>query len=434
MSFEIDLSLETVIPYLIEKSERKFGFFSINYILINCKINELLEFIRDYRISIPDKSFISRLEYIKYIVLHLTNVYYSTDWQKKFEDPLEYCGYAIINSKTFKKYLYHLDFIAKQDLIETFADHCADLEITVHNTTTDSITPIMDMYLSIKKSKVKTGAVFVMNGVNFNNQNYHETKKSIVNASKVASWKIFVTTPVGVLKIGLKNLISDMRKLNCWVYVVDPSRKIVYGLIKGRKNEHLDPEKRNEFIKKLPREPMRAPSHIIKLSNYYYNESDSFESMNFRLFDIYNDVDHNKLMLKESERPKYSEIFRDLIVMEKVSGIPIINYASEKFKEQALVSGFLSAMDSFVSQIGGSKMEEINYKGFYVQASYGKDIELVCFLFKPSDPSFKERLNYLTNLFETLYQEELEMFRKTSDATLFKEEEILLITKEILDI
>jgi len=434
MSSEIDLSIDNVIPYLIEKSERKFGFFSINYILINCKINELLEFIRDYGISIPDKPFISRLEYIQHIVLHLADVYYTTDWQKKFDDPLEYCGYAIINSRTFKKYLYHLDFIAKKDLIDTFADHCADLEITVHNTTVDSITPKMDMYLTMKKSKVKTGAVFVMNGVNFNTQAYLETKKSIVKASKVASWKIFVTTPIGVLKIGLKNLISDMRKLNCWIYVVDPSRKIVYGVIKGRKNEDHDPEIRNDFIKKLPREPMRAPSHIIKLSDYYYNESNSFESLNFRLFDIYNDIEHNKLMLKESEQPKYSEIFRDLIIMEKTSGTPIINYASENFKEQALVSGFLSAMDSFVSQIGGSKMEEINYKGFYVQASYGKDIELVCFLFKPSDASFKERLNYLTNLFETLYHEEIEMFKKTSDANLFNEVEILLIMKEILDI
>ena len=70
-------------------------------------------------------------------------------------------------------------------------------------------------------------------------------------------------------------------------------------------------------------------------------------------------------------------------------------------------------------------MEEINYKGFYVQASYGKDIELVCFLFKPSDASFKERLNYLTNLFETHYQEQIEMFKKTSDANLFNDNEIL---------
>ncbi|MFX1592035.1 MAG: hypothetical protein ACFFCL_05015 [Promethearchaeota archaeon] len=434
MGTETDLSIDNIIPYLIEKSDRKIGLFSINYILINCTIKELLEFIRDYGISIPDKPFISRFEYIKHIVLRLTNIYHTTDWQKKFEDPLEYCGYAIINSKTFRKYIYHLDFIAKQDLIETFADHCADLEITVHNATTDSISPKMDMYLTMKKSKVKTGAVFVMNGISINTQSYLEIRKSIEKASEVASQKIFVTTPIGVLKIGLKKLISDMRKLNCWIYVVDPSRKIVYGVIKGKKNEDYNPEKRNEFIKRLPREPMRAPSQVIKLSDYYFNEGDSFNSVDFRLFDIYNDIEHNKLMIKENKQTKYSEIFRDLIIMEKTSGTPIINYTSEKFKEQALVSGFLSAMDSFASQIGGSKLEEINYKGFYVQASYGKEIELVCFLFKPSDVSFKERLNYLTNLLETHYNEEIEMFKKTSDANLFNEHEILSIIKEILNI
>jgi len=434
MGTETDLNIDNIIPYLIEKSERKFGFFSINYILINCKLNELVEFIRDYGITVPEKPFISRFEYIQHIILHLTNIYHTTDWQKKFEDPLEYCGNAIINSRTFKKYLYHLDFIAKQDLLETFADHCADLEVTVHNTTVDSITPKMDMYLTMKKSKVKTGAVFVMNGVNINTQTYMETKKSIGKASKVASQKIFVTTPIGILKIGLKNLISDMRKLNCWIYVVDPSRKIVYGVIKGKKNDEHDLEIRNDFLKNLPREPMRAFSQIIKLSDYYFDESNSFESFNFRLFDIYNDLEHNKLMLKESKQPKYSEIFRDLIIMEKTSGTPIINYASENFKEQALVSGFLAAMDSFVSQIGGSKMEEINYKGFHIQASYGKDIELVCFLFKPSDASFKERLNYLTNLLETHYQEQIEIFKKTSDANLFNDKEILSLIKEILDI
>ena len=179
---------------------------------------------------------------------------------------------------------------------------------------------------------------------------------------------------------------------------------------------------------------MRAPSQVIKLSDYYFNETNSFDSYNFRLFDIYNDLEHNKLMLKEANQPKYSEIFRDLIIIEKTSGTPIINYASENFKEQALVSGFLTAMDSFVTQIGGSKMEEINYKGLYVQAVYGKYIEIVCFLFKPSDSSFKERLNYLTNLFETLYHEQIELFKKTGKTNLFDEVEILSITKEILDI
>ncbi len=434
MITETEITEDNVIKYLIDKSKSKYGLFSINYILINCKIKELLEFMADYGLNAPDKAFVSRLEYIKLILAHLTNIYTSTDWQKRFDNPLEYCGYAVINSKRFNKYLYNLDFIAKQDLIETFADHCADLEITVHNTTYDSITPEMDMYLTIKKSKVKTASVFVMNGVNVNDKSYAETKKSIKEAAKVSSWNIFVTTPVGVLKIGLKNLISDMNNLNCWLYVVDPSRKIVFGINKGRKNDEFDLEIRNSYLKKLPKEPMRAPSQVIKLSDYSFDEPNSFDSYNFRLFDIYNDLEHNKLMLKEGNQPKYSEIFRDLIIMEKTSGTPLVNYASESFKEQALVSGFLAAMDSFVTQIGGSKMEEINYKGLYVQASYGKSIEIVCFLFKPPDSSFKERLNYLTNLFERLYEEEIEQFKKTGNTNLFDEDEILSIMKDILDI
>ena len=429
-----EITEENVIQYLIDKSKSKFGLFSINYILINCKIKELLDFIADYGIIPPEKPFVSRLEYIKLILAHLTNIYNSTDWQKRFDNPLEYCGYAVINSKRFKKYLYNLDFIAKQDLIETFADHCADLEITVHNTTFNSITPKMDMYLTIKKSKVKTGAVFVMNGVNANDESYAETKKSIKQSTKVASWNIFITTPIGVLKLGLKNLIFDMNNLNCWLYVVDPSRKIVFGINKGRKNDKFDVETRNSFIKKLPKEPMRAPSQVIKLSDYSFDEQNSFDTYNFRLFDIYNDTEHNKLMLKEVDQPKYSEIFRDLIIIEKSSGTPLVNYASESFKEQALVSGFLTAMDSFVTQIGGSKMEEINYKGLYVQASYGRSIEIVSFLFKPSDSSFKERLNYLTTLFETLYEEQIEEFKRTGNTNLFDEDEILSIMKDILDI
>ncbi len=434
MSFENNITVDNVISYLKEKSERKYGLFSINYILITCKIKELLDFIKAYDIQIPDKSFISRLEYIKYILVHLTHLYYTTDWQKKFDDPLEYCGNAIINARSFKKYLYHLDFIAKQDLIEAFADYCADLEMTVHNTTSNSISPKMDMYLTMKKSKLKTGVVFTMNGVNLDSRNYTETKKLIENASNVANWKIFVTTPIGVFRIGIRKLISDMKKLNSWLYVVDPSRKIVYGLVKGKKSDEYDPELMNNFIKNLPREPMRAPSQVYRLSDYSFNESNSFESIDFRLFDIYDDLEHNKLMLKEERTTKYSEIFRDLIIMEKTSGTPIINYTSENFKEQALVSGFLTAMDSFVTQIGGSKMNEISYKGLYVQASYGETIELVCFLFKPADPSFKERLNYLTNLFETYYHDQIEMFKHSGDLNLFDSDEILMIIKEILDI
>jgi len=147
---------KTIVSRLKEISKSKYGLISINYILINCRMEDLLTFIRNYGISLPDKPFITRFEYIIIIALHLTKMYYNTDIQKKYEDPLEYIGYAILNEDIFTKYLINLDFIVKQDLIDTFADLYADLGVTVYNTSTDSITPKMDMYSVRKKSTLRT--------------------------------------------------------------------------------------------------------------------------------------------------------------------------------------------------------------------------------------------------------------------------------------
>jgi hypothetical protein len=397
-------------------------------------MEDLFTFIRNYGISLPDKTFITRFEYIIIIALHLTKMYYNTDIQRKYEDPLEYIGYAILNEDIFTKYLINLDFIVKQDLIDTFADLYADLGVTVYNTSTDSITPKMDMYSVRKKSVLRTESIFAMTGFDMNNKTYLETKNLIEKANSVANGSVFVTTPIGVLKIGLSKLIYDMSSLNCQLYVIDPSRKIIYGLTKSKKNEAQDDELKERLVRKLPRAPMRAPSHVFELSDYYFNESNSYDPIDFRLFDIYDDIEHNKMLLKEEETPKYAEVFRDLIIMEITSGTPIISYASDHFKELALASGFLSAMDSFITQIGGSKMEEINYKGFYVQAAYGKSTKLACFLSIPADKSLKERLKHLIRLFEERYEDKIEKFKLSGSTELFDSSEIIYLIKEIIDI
>jgi hypothetical protein len=397
-------------------------------------MEDLLTFIRNYGISLPDKSFITRFEYIILIALHLTEMYYTTNIQKKYEDPLEYLGYAILNEDIFTKYLINLDFIVKQDLIDTFADLYADLGITVYNTSTDSITPKMDMYSVRKKSTLRTQSIFAITGFDMNDKNYLEIKDLIEKANPVGNGSVFVTTPIGVLKIGLNKLRYDMNKLNCQLYVIDPSRKIIYGLTKNKKNEAQDDGLREIFVRKLPRAPMRAPSQVFELSDYYFNESNSYNPSDFRLFDIYNDLEHNKLLLKEEKTPKYVEVFRDLIIMEITSGTPIISYSGNNFKEQALASGFLAAMDSFVTQIGGSKMEEINYKGFYVQAAYGRSTKLACFLSTPADKSLKERLKYLIELFEERYEDKIEKFKLSGNTELFDSREIIYLIKEIIDV
>ena len=428
---ENSFTRKSIISRLKEISVAKYGLISINYLLINCSMDDLLKFIKNYGISLPDETILIRFEYMIEIVLHLTNMYYVSDIQKKYENPLEYIGYALLNEGIFNRYLINLDFIVKQDLIDTFADLYADLGITVYNASLDSLTPKMDMYAVRKKS---TESIFALTGFDMNDNSYLEMKTLIEKTSSVANGRIFVTTPVGILKIGLMKLRQDMKKLNCQLYVVDPSRKIVFCLTKTKRNEIQDEEIRNKYVRKLPRTPMRAPSQVFELSDYYFNESNSYEPTDFRLFDIYDDLEHNKLLLKEVKIPKYVEVFRNLIIMEISSGTPIVSYESENFKELTLVSGFLAAIDSFVKRIGGSKMEEISYKGFYVQAAYGKFTKLACFLSTPADISLKERLKHLIGLFEERYEENIAQFKISGNTNLFDSSEIIYLIKEIIDV
>lgn len=425
-------SQDKIVSFLKEKSERHVGLISINYFLITSKMDDLIKFAKKYGIRLPDK-FITRMELLKLLSVHLTAMFYSTDLQKKYNDPLECLGYAFLNEKSVKEHLAELDFIVKQDLMDVFADFCADQGTTVYSLT-DLIRPKMDMYLAKRKSSLKTDSVFAMTGFEINAKSYLETKNLIEKAQSVANHSVFITTPVGVLKIGLKKLIIDLSNLNCMLYVVDPSRKIIFAVTKSRKNNQFDEELREDFIQKLPRVPMRAASQLIQLSNYIFFEDFSYSPEEYRIFDIYDDLEHNMMLLKEEEKPKYEEVFRDLIIMELTSGTPIISYESENFKEQALASGFLSAMDSFVSQIGGSTMEEISYKGFYVQAAYGNLSKLACFLSQPPDKSLKERLKYLIELFEERFEEKIIDFKKTGDTGLFDKDEIIQLIKQTLDI
>ena len=250
----------------------------------------------------------------------------------------------------------------------------------------------------------------------------------------MANWTTFVTTPIGALKTGVRKLIYEMNQLNCWLYIVDPSRKLIFGVLKGKKNNEYEITIRNEFIKNLPREPLRAPSQLIKLSDYKFNEFKSFNADYFGLFEIYDDLEHNMLIVKEHESPKYTEIFRDLIIMETLSGTPLVSYTSKNFKEQALASGFLTAMDSYVSHVGGTRLKEINYKGFYVQAAYGESTKLACFLSEPADKSLKERLKYLIETFEERYFNLINQFRSSGDTDLFNQKEIIPLIKESLNI
>jgi len=135
-------------------------------------------------------------------------------------------------------------------------------------------------------------------------------------------------------------------------------------------------------------------------------------------------------------KPIFKDIFRALMIIDKDSGLNIISHPSEDMPiEKELISGFLSAMDSFVSEIGGTtSMNEINYKGFYIHAVYGQYVKIALFLSKPAVQSLKERLAYFLNQFEDHYHDQIVQFNKTGNTAVFNESRIVELIKEIISV
>ena len=427
---------EKVIKYIRSKTKQKYGILCINSLFMNCKFDDIIEFVEKYRISVPQQENFTRLEYLKYILSHFVNIYYNTDVQNKWDSPLTYISEIILNDRIFKACTYSLDFIAKQDLIDIFADFCADLDMTVYqvNHLNGNNDWEFDLYLTQKKPVLRTETVIVKTGDEMDEQNYNTTLKRLKYASKLAIWTVFVTTPIGAYRIGLERLIGDMESINAWLYIVDPGRERIFGVTKGKKNESYNESLRDELIGKLPREPIRAASQLVQLSHYYSNEAESYKSSDFGTYEILTEVEHNKLIIKPQEKPRFTNIFQDLMIIDEISGTLMFSYNSKNFKDQTLTSSFLSAMDTFISQIGGTSMEEINYKGFYVQAAHGESVKLVCFLSEPACQSLKERLVYLIKVFENDYSDEILQFQNSGEIDLFNNENIHFFIQQVLDI
>jgi len=429
---------EEILETILKENKGKFGIICLNCLIVRTRFKELENFIDTYRIKVPKEKDLTKLEYLDHISIHFYNKYKDIDELKKvYPTCLDFIADMLFKDDKIRKYLSRFDFIAKYELIDIFADYCADMGISVYDTSTiDETKYNLDLYLIKKKPLLRTEAVIVRTGSNMNEKEYNNTFYLLNEASRVASWIVFVTTPRGVYNIGLERLISDMEKLNVWFYVVDPIHQRILGITKGKKSKDHDTVLRDDFIKKLPREPIRAQSRLKAISDYKFSESDSYNPKNFIMYEILpkqEALDREKSLIKN---PRYREIFRTLLIIDKRSGLLLITYSREDLKvDNELVSGFLSAMDSFVSEIGGTNaMNEISYKGFSINAVYGKWIKLALILSEPANKSLKERLAYFLQDFEDRYAEEIVNFTKTGNTSYFDPLKINPDIKDILEV
>jgi hypothetical protein len=436
MTSENTNEAEEILDLIKKESQEKIGIVCLNCLFVRTRFKEIYEFMTRHDIPFPEQQKLTKLELLDHISIYFYKQYEkSPTLKKQFKSQLMFIGNFIVNDRVLTDYLTRFDFISKQELIDEFADYCADYGISVYNTT-EIKKFSLDLYLIKKKPFLRTEAVFVRTGKEMTEENYKDTFYKISEASKVAIWTVFVTTPRGVCNIGLERLKTDMEKLNAWFYVIDPINQKILGIQKGKKSKNHDTAIRDDYIQKLPRVPIRTPSQLAKISRYYFKEAESYNPKDYVMFDFFPD---EKLQLEQHSltlKPKYKATFRSLMIIDKNSGLNIISHTREEIPmDQELISGFMSAMDSFVSEIGGTaSMNEISYKGFYIHAAYGNFIKLALFLSEPAPQSLKERLAYFLNHFEEHYHDQIIDFNKTGNTAVFDGARIIELIKEILSV
>jgi len=433
--------LSGLVSEIHKKTPSKFGVICVNCVLHNSPIENLIQFLKNNNIYLPESTLTIRSELVYYIYFHFfTEFQNHLEIRKKYGNLVEYIGDKVSNEELFKFGMHKHDFIAKHELIDVFADYCADLGIiTFEMPKTMELSCQMDLFLTKRVPFLKTEAVFVRTGSELENGGYSEELiNQIKEANKKAIWTVFVTTSYGAHVVGLDQLIKDMESLNVWLYVVDPLHKNVYGITKGTKNK-IDENLRAQLESSLPSQPIRAPSQLGNISKYAFSERDSYNYKRFTTYSILKSDIYGMYLEKQDVEAKFRDMFRSLLIIDPLSGINIYSLKSDTQKvDDVILSGFLSALDSLATEIGtkheGIREKEINYQGFIVQIVSGELLNLAIFLTKPADQILKERMKYFIIQFEEIYASQITDYKSTGNVGIFPENRITTLAKDLLSI
>ena len=161
-----DLKLKSIIEKYEKENPEPNSLISLNYILFHSPLEELIQFSIENSIRKVDENTESRNEVVYRILDHFLDDYNKKDpFTAKYPNLVSYIGNFLYNGIQHVKEMKCFDFISKIDLINIFADYCADLNIFVYMTDKKKAEDI-DLFL-IKKTKgiVSTReSVFVLNG------------------------------------------------------------------------------------------------------------------------------------------------------------------------------------------------------------------------------------------------------------------------------
>lgn len=431
-----EAQLEDIVHKMSAKNSFRYHYISVDEVLFRSRIEDLLHLCQKKGIilSVDEKKVKQK------IIFKILHFYYNRyqserEIQSSYLDSIHFLGEDLLNLLPIITNEFLFDFASKTELVQVFADYCADLGINVYRVLDDQIYNL-DAYL-IKKTKgvfITTESVIVRTGFELKIEDYKKILSSLARSTLISEWKVFVTTPIGAYAIGMDNLLADMKRLHTWLYIIDPVQKHVFGVGKGKTSKNEDSTLRDEYITNLPPTPLRTASQVVKISKYAFEEKHAYKHKSYRKFFFSSQavnkmMEHSKLIA-----PMFIDIFRSLIILDKKSGLTIYSYQQKDVDEQ-MIGGFLTAFDSFVSTVSGStKLEEINYQGFTINAALGNRIKVISILTKSGGQIFKERLAVFTQLFEQKLYNELEIFFETGKSIISYEDRIIPLIKTTLSI
>jgi hypothetical protein len=436
----MSISLTALIKKYNEENPKQYSLISLDYILSNTPLKILIEFAVKHQIPRVNPNDISQNELIYKILDYFYLEFNSKDLFKskypKGPDLITFLGDNLYHELPYLSEMHVFDFISRHELIDVFADYCSDLNIFCFQPYKNNEFGL-SLYLTKKSRGVitTTESVFALTGLEINELYNEELHNKIQMAGKIGDWRVFITSPLGALRIGFDRLISDMKKLNAWLYIIDPIKKIVLGVLKGGKSKIRNNDLMEKYNQNLPQQPYRVPNQVTKLSKYKFNEKNAYKIKNIGKYSLEPHFFNESLISKDFESKKYSDIFQSLLIIENKSGLALYSYSkNENQINDIIISGFLSAIDSFGATISGSSgLEEINYKGFIINVQSSSSIKVIAILSTSPSESFKDRLKVFATDFEKKYHTQILEFAQTGGVD-FQEETMVPFIQRLLAI
>lgn len=403
---EIEDQTKRFMDQSIKDLKGKIGLIDPFMILEQLSIEEtksiLQEVNRDYSSNNKDELILKLLDEILGIFIS------SDELKQNYGNPVNYLGEFLYAIPSLEGYFKKHDFISKVEMLEVAADWLADLKINVYNLT-ETKENRWDLLLTKRVHTTKSELVVLMRGLELP-EKYPGVIANLEEATHSVDWVIFITTPLGILKLEMDTILHDMEELGVWVYCIDPFNSVIYGLLKGGQSSHPSEELEQELLSGLS-QPFRAPDPKRKFSQFLFDEKFQYKPKSYVMFgkNEYQPQQKikSKLLEKDEENVQY------LLIYQPTTGIRFDYFSwSERPLEADLISGLISAIDTFGKSVASSEgINEIIYKGLTISCADGQYAKACLILKENPSPRLKELLSFILSEYEKLFTEEMKSFK-----------------------